>query len=157
MKMDLMLMDSEMDILQKSKKELVELGEMFVTRFDESSKNPLQVLALVTKLKTMLEVMEKGIQEKSMNDLQKEGGKHLAFGVDFQIAEVGTKYDYSENVKWMQLQEQINELDAKRKDMETFIKSIKSSFTQVDEETGEAIQWHPASKTSTTSIKKTIK
>lgn len=157
MKMDLMLMDSEMDILQKSKKEIIELGEMFVSKFDESSKNPLQVLALVTKLKTMLEVMEKGIQEKSINDLQKEGGKHLAFGVDFQIAEVGTKYDYSENIKWVQLDAQIKALESKRKDIETFIKGIKSSFTEVDEESGEAIQWHPASKTSSTSIKKTIK
>lgn len=154
---NLMLLDSDIDVLDMSKSELTKMGEMLVNNFDESSKNPLQMLAFVSKMKTMLDTIEKGLTEKSMNELHQYNGKHFAFGIDFQIAEVGTKYDYSENSEWVKIQDQINELETKRKDAEAFIKSLKQSITQVDEETGEAIKWFPASKSSTTSIKKTIK
>ena len=157
MKTNLMLLDSDMDVLSLSKNEIQSFAESMIRNFDESSKDPLQMLAFISKMKTMLDVIEKGLTEKSMNDLNSYGGKHTAFGIDFQISEVGVKYDYSENIKWVELNNQISELDAKRKEMESFIKGIKSSFTQVDEETGEAIKWHPASKTSSSTIKKTIK
>ena len=154
---DLILIDNDLDVLSLSKKDIQAFSESIVRNFDESSKDPLQVLAFVSKMKTMLDAIEKGLTEKSMNDLHSYGGKKEAFGIDFQISEVGVKYDYSENIKWIELQNQINELETKRKEMESFIKGIKSSFTQVDEETGEAIKWHPASKSSSTTIKKTIK
>lgn len=157
MKAELMLMDSDMEILSLSKKDLVRTGEMLVNNFDASSKDPLQMLAFVSKMKLMLDTIEKGLVDKSINDLNQYQGKKEAFGIDFQISEVGVKYDYSENQKWVELNQEIQDLDSKRKEMESFIKGIKSSFTQVDEETGEAIKWHPASKSSTTTIKKTIK
>jgi len=153
---NLLIMNDDVDVLEMSKSEINGMANMLVNNFDESSKDPIKMLAFVTKMKTMLDTIEKGLIDKSMNELHSYNGKHFAFGIDFQIAEVGTKYDYSHNTQWVKIQDQINDLEEKRKEVETFIKSLTHPITQVDEETGEAIQWFPASKTSTTTIKKRI-
>lgn len=158
MKAELMLMDSDMEILSLSKKDLVRTGEMLVNNFDASSKDPLQMLAFVSKMKLMLDTIEKGLVDKSINDLNQYQGKKEAFGIDFQISEVGVKYDYSENQKWVELNNEIKELEEKKKEMEKFIKALGPySFKEVNDETGEITEWHPASKSSTSTIKKTIK
>lgn len=157
MNANLMILDSDLDILNSSKSDLLKTAEMLVNNFDESSKDPLQMLAFVSKMKTMLDTIEKGLTEKSIGELNTYGGKHFAFGIDFQLSEVGVKYDYSANQKWVDLDNQIKELEGKRKDTETFIKGLKEYMMQVDPETGESIEWYPAAKSSTTTIKKTIK
>lgn len=157
MNANLMILDSDLDILNSSKSDLLKTAEMLVNNFDESSKDPLQMLAFVSKMKTMLDTIEKGLTEKSIGELNTYGGKHFAFGIDFQLSEVGVKYDYSENVKWVELCNEIQALEEKRKGMESFIKTLKSSISLIDEETGEVIKWYPPAKSSTTTIKKTIK
>ena len=152
-----MILDSDLDVLNSSKSDLLKTAEMLVNNFDESSKDPLQMLAFVSKMKTMLDTIEKGLTEKSIGELNTYGGKHFAFGIDFQLSEVGVKYDYSANQKWVDLDNQIKELESKRKDTETFIKGLKEYMMQVDPETGESIEWYPPAKSSTTTIKKTIK
>lgn len=157
MNANLMILDSDLDVLNSSKSDLLKTAEMLVNNFDESSKDPLQMLAFVSKMKTMLDTIEKGLTEKSIGELNTYGGKHFAFGIDFQLSEVGVKYDYSANQKWVDLDNQIKELESKRKDTETFIKGLKEYMMQVDPETGESIEWYPPAKSSTTTIKKTIK
>jgi hypothetical protein len=147
----------EKQILAMSKSEIADQANLMIENFDESLNDPIKKLALISKFQLLFDTLEKGLKEKSIEDLHKLGGKTSNFGVDFQISEVGVKYDYSENEKWVEINNQIKFLEEKRKEVEAFIKGIKSSFTQVDEETGEAIHWHPASKSSTTTIKRTIK
>jgi hypothetical protein len=71
--------------------------------------------------------------------------------------ESGVKYDYSANQIWNDLQDKIDHLKAQQKDVEAFCKSLKSPTVTVDPETGESFEWFPPSKSSTTTIKKTIK
>jgi hypothetical protein len=76
--------------------------------------------------------------------------------VEMQVAEVGTKYDFSGTKQWVDLQDQIDELKEKQKEVEKFCKGIKNKTITVDEETGESFEFYPPAKSSTTSIKKTI-
>lgn len=155
--METQLFKFESDILTMSKADLISASASAVNNFDESFSDPIKQLALISKFQVMLENMEKGIKEKSMTDLEKHGGKLSAFGIEFVIQEVGTKYDYSANQKWVDLQNQIDELKAKQKEAENFCKNLPSSIEVLDSESGELITWHKPVKTSTTSIKKTIK
>jgi hypothetical protein len=81
----------------------------------------------------------------------------MAYRVELQVAEVGTKYDFTANAKWNAIQSQINSLKEEQKNIESFCKSLKSKTITVDEETGESFEFYPPAKSSTTSIKKTIK
>ena len=58
--------------------------------------------------------------------------------------------------QWVDLQDQIDELKEKQKEVEKFCKGIKNKTITVDEETGESFEFFPPAKSSTTSIKKTI-
>jgi len=146
------------EIKSLNKKEIIELASNTVASFDSSVNDPIEVLAIISKAGLFLETVEKGIKAEALNELQKTyAGKHIMLGIEFAEAEVGVKYDFSENAKWVELNEQIEKLNEKRKDLEAFIKTLKSKTVTVDEETGEAIEWFPASKSSTTQIKKTIK
>ena len=73
-----------------------------------------------------------------------------------KVAEVVTKYDFSATKQWVDLQDQIDELKEKQKEVEKFCKGIKNKTITVDEETGESFEFYPPAKSSTTSIKKTI-
>jgi len=154
--MNLINIGSDLDVLEMNKSDLIRISESLVNNFDESIKSPLKMLAFVSKMKTMLETIESGLTAKSMTELESYNGKHFAFGIEFQLSEAGVKYDYSANKKWVELNDQIKSLEEKRKAMEAFIKSLKQSITEVDEETGEAIKWFPPAKSSTTTIKKRI-
>ena len=146
------------EIKSLNKKEIIELASNTVASFDSSINDPIEVLAIISKAGLFLETVEKGIKAEALNELQKTyAGKHIMLGIEFAEAEVGVKYDFTENAKWIELNEQIEKLNEKRKDLEAFIKTLKSKTVTVDEETGETIEWFPAGKSSTTQIKKTIK
>lgn len=146
------------EIKSLSKKDIISLAETTISTFDSSLNDPIEILAVISKASLFLETLEKGIKAEALNELQKTyAGKHIMLGIEFQEAEVGVKYDFTENAKWVELNEQIEKLNEKRKDLEAFIKTLKSKTVTVDEETGEAVEWFPASKSSTTQIKKTIK
>ena len=146
------------EIKSLSKKDIIALAESTISTFDSSLNDPIETLAVISKASLFLETVEKGIKSEALNELQKTyAGKHVMLGIEFAEAEVGVKYDFTENAKWVELNEQIEKLNEKRKDLEAFIKTLKFKTVTVDEETGEAVEWFPASKSSTTQIKKTIK
>lgn len=146
------------EFLTMGKDQILAQASEAIANFDTSLTDPIKQLAIVKKLQLLVDTLEKGIKEKTLEELERNGGKYVAFNCDFQVAEVGVKYDYSNNSEWVKIQDQINDLESKRKEVEKFIKALGSmSMTEVNEETGEVIKWFPAVKSSTTSIKTTIK
>jgi hypothetical protein len=82
------------------------------------------------------------------------GGFVSPRGVKFELAEVGTKYDFSHTTSWVALDAQIKELEEKKKALEARLKAIPAGVEMVDTETGEVF-YGPA-KSSKTSFKITI-
>lgn len=147
---------SSNQILSQSKSDLNQFAIQFASAMEGN--NSLKLIASIAKFQHLLSELDKKLKDQAINDLLLcDGSKANAFGVDFSIMESGIKYDYSANEKWNELDVQINALKEKQKDIEAFCKSLKASTTTVDEETGEAIKWFPPAKSSTTTIKKTIK
>ena len=144
-------------IINMDKQEIIQQAQVMVDEFDVSLKDPLVQLAIISKFQILFETVDKGIKQKSIDELHKLGGKHNVHGVEFAIAEVGTSYDYTATKKWNDLEDQISFLKRQQKEIESFCKAITNFTTTVDPDTGEAHEFYPAAKKSTTSIKKTVK
>jgi hypothetical protein len=143
-----------------------EMGKSDITNFansisefiTENGGEIIKTLAIATKYQLLFSEIEKNLSKTGINELLAyDNSKTNAFRVELQVAEVGTKYDFTANAKWNTIQEQINLLKEEQKNIEAFCKSLKSNTITVDEETGESFEFFPPAKSSTTSIKKTIK
>lgn len=87
-----------------------------------------------------------------MDEIKKYGKDHTtARGVKFELAETGTKYDYSANPEWEALDKELKAVQAKKKELEERLKKIPAGNALVDEATGETLLG-PA-KTSKSSFK----
>ena len=82
-----------------------------------------------------------------------------ASGAKIELAEVGTKYDFSNTADFLlpNLYNQAEELTKKIKDRETLLKTLPLEGLQMlDEATGEMVTVYPPSKQSTSSYKVTL-
>jgi hypothetical protein len=94
------------------------------------------------------------------DEIAKHGkAANTASGTKLELAEVGTKYDFSrcEDPKIIELENKINLLDSELADRKDFLKTVPlSGLLVTDEETGETYKVYPPAKTSTSSYKVTI-
>jgi len=154
MENNLIVGDSQ--IIELSKKEITAMAEASIVNIDYV--DVIRLSAQVAKFQLLISEMEKQIKDKLFVDLRKfEGSKVTAYGIDFSEMEGGVKYEYSETESWVNLQNQIDALKEKQKDVEAFCKALKAPVKMLDEETGELMEFCPPSKSSTTTIKKVIK
>lgn len=122
--------------------------------------NPLEVLVTLKAFEKMSDRVLKEIRDNFVTESEKHPERIFEFaGNKIEKAEVGTKYNYSicgdpvynQRLKIsQQAQEQL-------KEREDFLKTLKEPITLVDEGTGEIATIIPPSKTSTTSLKVTIR
>ena len=79
-------------------------------------------------------------------------------GTKIELAEVGTKYDYSNcnDDILKELSAQLELLENNIKDRQTFLKTISPEGIDIIDQYGEVKKIYPPSKTSTSSIKTTI-
>lgn len=145
------------NILSLSKADILDQANQIIENFDVDMLDTMTTISLIRKAQLLIDTLEKGLKEKGINELTKSGGKYESNGCEHQLVESGVKYDYSNNSKWVLINEQIKSLTEERKDIEARIKPLKGMMIEVDPETGEAIEWYPAIKTSTTTIKTIIK
>ena len=91
------------------------------------------------------------------NEVSKYGKSHTTeSGTKIELAEVGTKYDYSltGDLILKELEEQKTILDAKIKERQTFLKAISKPIEVLFAD--EVVTLYPPAKTSTSSVKITI-
>ena len=144
-------------LLSLSKEEIIQQANEVLENFDADMLDTISTISLIRKAQLLIDTLEKGLKEKGIIELQRAGGRYDANGCEHQLVEAGVKYDYSNNVRWVMIDEQIKSLSEERKNIEARIKPLTKMVIEVDPETGEAIEWHPATKTSTTTIKTIIK
>lgn len=143
-------------IIDMSKKEIATMAETCVA--NAGAINTVKLAAQLAKFQLFSSEVEKHIKEELFNDLrQNKDSKLTAFGIEFSEMEAGVRYDYTETASWVALQDQIDHLKEKQKEVEAFCKALKTKASILDEETGELADFYPPSKSSTTTIKKIIK
>lgn len=140
------------------KKGIVSEAQDFAETIIEEGADKLMALAVSSKLALFLKTLDDELMNASLSEIDKwKDGKAELIGMKLELTESGVKYDYSLNAKWNELTAEIEALNDKRKKMEAYIKTLETMKAEVDQETGEIIEWFPASKSSTTTIKRTIK
>src|ERR1044072_353233 len=117
----------------------------------------LEAIQFFCKLKDVIHGTEgsegdKEFRSAVMDEIKKYGKDHTTGrGVRFELAETGTKYDYSENPAWVALEERLKAVQAEKKALEERLKTIPAGSALVDESTGETLIG--SSKTSKSSFK----
>lgn len=95
---------------------------------------------------------DKDFKQAVMDEISKYGKDHTtARGVKFELAETGTKYDYSNNPEWVSIEKELKAMQDRKKALEDKLKKIPAGAALVDESTGETLIG-PA-KTSKSSFK----
>jgi hypothetical protein len=121
--------------------------------------NIIQLAENLAKMDLLIKEIKDNSNYKDyiLNEVSKYGKSHVtASGTKLEVAEVGTKYDYSltGDVELKELEEQKAIIEFKIKERQTFLKALKRPMEVLFAD--ELITLHPPAKTSTTSIKTTI-
>jgi hypothetical protein len=122
--------------------------------------DPVKVVSSLSVIAALIDEVKSDdrVIEAIRDSVKKRGEKEkLTLGsgaVTIENVEVGTKYDYSKDDTWVQLDKAVKDATEKRKEREDLLKSIKPGMMQVHEETGEVV--YGAAKSSKSSYKVTI-
>lgn len=99
--------------------------------------------AFLSKLEYLIAQTKERIKESAIAEIDK--GNDFGFGVKMKVFERETP-SYKNSKTWLNL-------DAKKKDLEKFLKALKEPTTVYDEETSELITHEPPIVSSSTYIK----
>lgn len=119
-----------------TKADVAAQANSIIAQVQEGEINPLRVLAIMTALEKVCVDVKKAIAENVLTEHEKYGGKIASvYGATFERAEVGVKYDYSEDEEWRMFQENIDAIKIEQKARELILKQTgrcsKSSTTAV--------------------------
>jgi len=144
-------------LFQTTKAERQSFSKQIIEAVESGRYNPidihLQLKAMDDIIKTI--TANESYKEALIDAACKEGNKFSRSNADLQVTEAGTKYDYSvcNDPEHDQLSTELNELMAKIKERELFLKALPSSGIDVITKDGEAVKAYPPTKSSTTTIK----
>lgn len=154
---------SELATLKKStivsadKREMTNIVSQYLEDMAYNGGEPLKDLALCRKYIFLLEELEKGLKDFAITELETyDRNETDVLGTTVKAVEAGVKYDFSATQAWAKQKVLVDTESKKLKEIEAFVKTLKSKTTVVDEETGEAVEYFPPTKTSSTSIRVTL-
>lgn len=133
-----------------------------VSRVANGEVNPLHAHIQVKKMEDIIKAITSNEVYKAciLSEAEKNGKSTEIYNAKIEITEVGVKYDYSQcgDSQLSELMKTYEETGAEIKQRETFLKSIPASGVEVlNEQTGEIEKLYPPSKSSSTSIKVSLK
>jgi len=141
-----------------SKAQIHNFEDQVVSSVKDGITNPITLQVYLKAFVKAADGILKRIAEDSLREAVKYGKSAIIHGAHVDVAEFGTKYSYEncEDVIWNQLNTDSISIAEKKKDRETFLKTLKEPITVVDEQTGETWKIIPPLKKSTTGIKVTF-
>lgn len=144
-------------IVSADKREMTNIVSLYLEDMAYNGGEPLKDLALCRKYIFLLEELERGLKDFAITELETyDRNETGVLGTTIKAVEAGIKWDFSASSTWSNQKARVDEESKKLKDIEAFIKTLKSKTTVVDEETGEAVDYYPPSKSSSTSIRVTL-
>lgn len=119
--------------------------------------DPFETLARMEAVKAMCDEVREGAADFVRSELEKYGKEgHRALNAKFELAEVGIKYDYSNDPVWSALNAEKKMIDDKMKEQEKFLKALSKPLNETNIDTGEIVERIPPNKTSKSSFKVTL-
>jgi hypothetical protein len=145
-------------IFSATKAESIGMVNSYLEDLAFNGGDPLKDLVLCRKYIFLLEEIEKGLKGFAMSELEKfDNNETELLSSTLKAVETGIKFDFTASSAWVAQKEAVDKATAKLKEIEAFAKACKEKTTVVDSETGEALDYFPPSKSSSTSIRFTYK
>jgi len=146
------------ELISAGKAEMSSMVNLYLENIAFNGGTPIKDLILIRKFLYVLGEMDKGISSYAMSELKDYDNSEVEmFGSNLKEVESGVKYDFSATSAWVAQKKKVEDETTKLKEIETFIKGCKSKTNIVDDTTGEIFEYFPASKTSSSSIRVTLK
>jgi hypothetical protein len=146
--------------LPKSKEEIGAFANQVKEALINGDVNPLEVLRFFKAMEKTHEAVKPVLDQNAVKEAEKFPARQPIemSGVKFELAEFGTRYDYSvcNDQQYDLLKSELDLVSAKLKDREKFLQALKEPFDMVDEGTGEVIKINPPVKKSTTGLRTTF-
>ena len=151
---------SILSLFETSKEERASFVADVVDRLLQGNADPIKVHLQVKAMEDMVKSLNDNKDYKSLllDAVEKNGKKFTAFNAEFNIREVGVKYDYSKcgDIELTQLQAELDALSERIKAKQKFLQTVPQAGIEILHE-DELIKVYPPSKTSTTSVAVTLK
>lgn len=141
---------STITLVPSTKKEAEDFSNSIVNEIQSGNLNALEFKMRAKVIEICLSKIEKAVKENILTEASRHGKSFNFKGFDIQEVETGTKYDYSNDTEWVRLNTLIKEREA-------YLKNLKKPIDVLVIETGEVIREFPPIKSSTTSLKFTLK
>jgi len=145
--------------VQLNKTNVEQFANQILFEFKTGNKNSFDYLSELEFIAQAIEIAKSQMRESLIDELSKYPDAKQGIirnGVQFKLKESGVRYDFSNTEKWQVLKSECDQMQSNLKQIETELKSLKSSRTMVDETTGEVFQIHPPIKSSKTTIEITL-
>lgn len=148
---------STMSIFPSSKDEVAAFSSKMINELESGNANPLDVLRLQKCFEKVFENVKPTLMALAREEAEKHGKKFEYKGLKMELAEVGTKYDFSgcNDAELNTLVSAVESINVKIKERQTFLKALTQPTTVVNDD-GEVVTLNPPVKSSTSSIKVTI-
>lgn len=144
-----------------SKEGIEQFVNQVVNEVQDGTYNPLQLKIFLKAIQKSCEEIEKKISDLCTAEADKYGQRSFeVMGAKVELAELGTKYDFSKcnHPALPLLESNIKKMGDKKKEIETMLKTVKESMVICNEDTGgESVEICPPTKSSISGIKITLK
>ena len=146
------------EIVEYNKEQIVNAVSSYLEDMAFNGGEPLNDLALCRKYIFLLQEIEKGLIPYAINELSKYDRKESNVNnVDLKVVETGAKSDYSNSIAWVKQKAAVDKENDKLKQIESFAKGLRERAQLLDEETGELVEYFPPIRSSSTTVRATIK
>lgn len=146
--------------MPQNKEEITLFVAKSVAMVRDGMANPLDVTIQLKYVEEAIKQIREQIADMALNEADKYGKSFEHLNTKIDIVYVGVKYDYSSccDTGWDQLDVADKNITEKKKERESFLKTIKAPMQIADELTGgEEITVYPPIKSGRESLKITLK
>lgn len=145
-------------IVNSNKEQMTNMVSSYLEDIAFNGGDVLSDLALCRKFIFLLQEMEKGLIPHAIGELSKYDRKESNVNsVDLKVVETGSKADYSASHAWVKQNAVVEAEKERLKQIESFAKGLKERAQLLDEESGELIEYFPPVRSSTTTVRATLK
>ena len=152
-----------MDVINLSpstKTEAAIFAQKLIADVEVGVTNPLELAVKMKAIQDALDVVKEAIKRHVIQEAERYEGKTFnAYQAEMTIMEAGVKYDYEScgDPEWMRCNQAFISAKEAKDACEKRLKAMNKPMSVNDEETGEVVTVRPPLKTSTTTVKITLK
>ncbi len=145
-------------IVNSNKEQMTNMVSSYLEDIAFNGGDVLNDLSVCRKFIFLLQEIEKGLIPHAITELSKYDKKEsLVNNVDLKVVETGSKSDYSASPAWVKQKSVVEKETERLKQIESFAKGLKERAQLLDEETGELVEYFPPVRSSSTTVRVTIK